>query len=141
HYAGLVDRGWTLLWRSLERERRWPEAPSVGRRWAGGVEAYERHLEGGTQKGGGYRAPQTNAQAARTPRTWGEAQRLVLAEEAIDDPLRMIPYLLTDEAVVGTIAAVDLNHVEPGRKRPVRRPLFELETEERCRIPAGKALF
>ena len=37
--------------------------------------------------------------------------------------------------------AVDLGHVEPGRARNVRRPLFEVETEERCRIPSGKALF
>jgi hypothetical protein len=141
HYAGLIDRGWPLLWQSLERERRWPEAPSVERRWAEDVEAYERHLEWVTQKDGGYRTRQTNAQAARTLRTWEEAQRLELAEEAIDDPLRMIPYLLTDEAVVGEIASVDLNHVEPGLKRAVRRPLFELETEDRCRIPTGKALF
>jgi hypothetical protein len=141
HYAGLIDRGWPLLWQSLERERRWPEAPSVERRWTEDVEAYERHLEWVTQKDGGYRTRQTNAQAVRTLRTWEEAQRLELAEEAIDDPLRMIPYLLTDEAVVGEIASVDLNHVEPGLKRAVRRPLFELETEDRCRIPTGKALF
>jgi hypothetical protein len=141
HYAALVDRSWPLLWASLERERRWPEAPSVARRWLEDVDAHRRHVEWVAAKGGGYRTRQTNEQAARTLRTWEEAQRLVLAEEAIDDSLRMIPYLLADEAIVGTVVAVDLGHVEPGRVRNVRRPVFEVETEERCRIPSGKALF
>jgi hypothetical protein len=141
HYGALVDRGWPLLWRSLERERRWKEAPSVERRWKEDVEAHERHVEWVTAKGGGYRTRQTSVQAARTLRTWEEAERLRLAEEAIDDPLRMIPYLLTGEAVAGEVVAIDLNHVEPGRARPVRRPLVELATEEPCKIPAGRALF
>lgn len=141
HYASLVDRAWPLMWRCLDRERSFPEAPSVARRWAEDVDAHARHIDWVTEKGGAYRKRQTSAAAARTLRAWEEAERLTLAEEAIDDRLRMIPYLLTSDAIAGRVTAADAGHVEPGRRRPVRRPLFELATEEPCLAPVGKALY
>lgn len=141
HYASLVDRAWPLVFRCLDRERGWREAPSVERRWEEDIEAHARHLAWVAEKGGSYRTRQTNKQAAYTLRTWEEALRLVLTEEAVDDPLRMIPYLLSGDALMGRVIEVDLNHSELGKKRAVKRPLVRVETEERCSVLAGGALF
>jgi len=140
HYLQLVDRGWVLLWRCLARERAYHEAPGVARRWQEDVDALERHLDW-VNEGGRYRTRHTHARAARTMRRWEDAQRLLEAEEAIDDPLRMIPALLANDAVQGRVVDVDLAHREQGPKRSVRRPLVTLACEERCLMPIGKQLW
>lgn len=141
HYCSLVHRGWPLLWRCLDRERGYPEAAHVERRWREDLAALDRHIEWVVTKGLPQRTRQTNAQAARTLRTAEEAQRLLEAEEAIDDPLRMIPTLLANQGLVGTVRRVDGDHHEWGAKRQVRRPLVELETAERCTLPVGRELW
>ena len=141
HYARLVDRGWGLLFRCLDRERTYPEAPHVARRWEEDQEALSRHLEWTVARGGRYRTRQTSAQAAFTLRSWEEAQRLLEAEEAIDDPLRMIPTLLANQGVAGTVRRVDRDNYEQGAKQSLRRPLVEIETDERCTVPVGKVFW
>ncbi|AKT38129.1 hypothetical protein [Chondromyces crocatus] len=141
HYGRLVDRGWPFLWRCLERERGYPEAAHVGRRWKDDLGALDRHLDWVVTKGGHQRTRQTNAQAAWTLRAAEDAVRLLEAEEAIDDPLRMLPTLLANQGLVGKVRRVDRENYEQGPKRQVRRPLVELETAERCVLPTEKELW
>lgn len=141
HYARLVARGWDLMWQCLERERALPEAEHVARRWEHDIAALDRHLDWVVLKGMPYRTRQTNEQAARTLRSWEEAQRMLESEEAIDDPLRMIPTLLSNHGVSGVVVRVNEENYEQGAKRKVRRPVVELRTAERCAVAAGKALW
>ncbi len=142
HYRGLVyKRGWPLLWRALERERKLPEAPSVKDRWNADVDAYQGYLEWVNKAGGRRRVRQTAVQAARTLRRWEEAERLRQAHEALDDPLRMIPAFLRDDALVGRVVEVDLEHRERPNIKLVRRPLVTLHLASPCRMPLGKQLY
>jgi hypothetical protein len=77
----------------------------------------------------------------RAIRTLEEAQRLLEAEEACDDPVRMIPYLLIHKAVRGRVLAVDRAHKELANKRMVSRPLVRLHSIDPCLMPAGKELW
>lgn len=140
HYTRLVDRSWKLLWRCLERERQYPEAPHVQSRWESDRDALARHLDF-LQRGGRMRSRDTHRAAAWMLRWWEDAQRLLVAQEAIDDPLRMVPFLLSNEALVGKVVAVDLTHEEQPNIQWVRRPLFVLETTEPCLLPLDKELY
>ena len=71
---------------------------AVVRRWDEDRDAYTRHMDWLAQ-GGLRRTRQTPRQAAMTLRNLEEAKRLLEAEEACDDPVRMIPYLLENKAV------------------------------------------
>lgn len=142
HYEGLVfRRGWPLLWKCLERERNLPEAPSVERRWVGDMEALGRHLDWMGKTGGRRRVRQTAAQAASTLQHWEDAQRLLLAEEVIDDGLRLLPELLANRALMGRVVQVDLDHKERAAKSVVARPLVTIEVPDRCMVPDGKELY
>jgi hypothetical protein len=139
HYRPLVRRAWGLLWRCRDREATYPEARSVARRWDEDRDAYARHMDW-LARGGLRRTRQTPRQAAMTLRNLEEAQRLVEAEEACDDPLRMIPYILANQALRGRVIAVDLEHRERVT-RLVRRPLVTLLSPDPCLIPVGKELW
>lgn len=141
HYERLVSRGWDLIWQCLDRERRYPEALHVERRWALDEEALDRHIEWVVLRRLPYRTRQTNAQAARTLHQWEDAQRLLEAEEAIDDPLRMIPTLLANRGIAGVVRRVDLENYEQGLKSRLRRPILEIQTAEQCMVPVGKHLW
>ena len=142
HYTKLVFTGvWPLLWRCLERERELREAPSVGGRWQQDLDALERHRSWIRQTGGIRRIRQTSAQAAWTLRRWEEAQRLLAGEEALDDRLRMLPFVMSNEALVGRVVQVDLEHRERPKRNLVRRPRVTLALADRCLMPLGKHLF
>ncbi len=141
HYERLVDRGWPLLWRCIERERAFPEAPSVARRWQDDVEALERHLEWIVVKSGRYRTRATNRQAAFRMADWEKAQSQLEAEEIVDDPLRMIPCLLRHEALTGRVSKVDLEHREIVTKTKQRKPRIWVETDDECLMPEGKEVY
>jgi hypothetical protein len=140
HYGPLVARTWTLVWRCLERERAWPEAPSVARRWAQDRQAYTDHVDW-TARDGRRRTRQTPRQAAMTMRRLEHAKARVQAEEAFDDPVRMIPYLLDHKAVAGQVDHVDPDHRELARVNLVRRPLVRILTPDPCLMPRGKQLW
>jgi hypothetical protein len=140
HYCRLVEGAWRLLWRCRDREAALPEARSVGRRWDEDRDAYTRHLDW-LARSGLRRTRQTPRQAAMTLCDLEEAARLVEAEEACDDPLRMIPALLQHKAVRGRVAAVDLEHRERATKAMVRRPLVTLLSPDPCLIPTGRELW
>jgi len=140
HYRPLVQNTWDLLWRCRDREAVLPEAPSVGRRWDEDRAAYTAHLDW-LAKGGLRRTRQTPRQAALTLHGLEEGCRLVEAEEACDDPLRMIPYLLQHKAVRGRVVGVDREYRERASSRLVRRPLVTLHAPDPCLIPVGKELW
>jgi hypothetical protein len=140
HYRPLVRHTWELLWRCRDREAAFREAPSVVRRWDEDREAYTAHIDW-LARGGLRRTRQTPRQAARTLRSLEEASRLVEAEEACDDPLRMIPSLLQNKAVRGRVVTVDPEHRERASTRLVRRPLVTLHSPDPCLMPAGKELW
>jgi hypothetical protein len=83
----------------------------------------------------------TPRQAATALRNLEEAGRLVEAEEACDDPLRMAAYVLSNQAVRGTVVGIDPTHQEPGPKRMVRRPLVTLRSPDPSLIPVGRELW
>jgi hypothetical protein len=140
HYRPMVRRAWDLLWRCRDREIRVREAPSVARRWQEDRDAYTRHIDW-IARGGLRRTRHTPRQAAMLMRRMEEAQRLLEAETACDDPLRMIPFLLEHKAVCGRVMAVDRNHRELATKRMASRPLVTVRSDDPCLMPLGKELW
>jgi hypothetical protein len=140
HYRPLVERTWELLWRCFERERRYAEAASCGRRVLVDRVEYTRHIDW-TLTVGYRRTRQTARQAAMTMRDLEGAQALLEAEEAVDDPLRMARYLLAGKALAGTVITIDRDHREVVTTNRARRPLVTLDCPEPCRIPRGRRLF
>jgi hypothetical protein len=129
-----------LLWHVLERERAWPETASVPRRWDEDREAYTWHLDW-VVTGGRRRTRQSPRQAAMTMRRLEDAKDRLLAEEACDDPLRMIPYLLATKAVEGRVVRIDLDHKAVVRVRAMRRPLLTLLSPDPCPMPRNRQLW
>ncbi|WP_020473473.1 hypothetical protein [Zavarzinella formosa] len=140
HYQPLLRRTWDLLWRCRERELMLPEADSVGRRWDSDRQSYTWHMDW-LARNGLRKTRQSPRQAATSLRNTEEAGRLLEAEEACDDPLRMAGYVLANKAVRGTVSHVDPDHKEPGPKRMVLRPLVTLRSPDPCLIPVGRELW
>jgi hypothetical protein len=140
HYRPLVTRSWELIWRSLRRERDIPEARSVPRRWDVDRREYVGHIDW-VNVSGRVRTRQTARQAINTMRRMEEAKARLIAEEALDDPIRMIPYLLDGKALEGVIVAVDPTHSEVARVNLVRRPLVVIRSESERALPVGKELW
>jgi hypothetical protein len=140
HYRPLVERTWTLLWRCRDREARVAEAPSVSRRVDLDRKEYTEHIDW-TEQDGRRRTRQTSRQAAMLLRRLEEALSLLEAEEAGDDALRMVPYLLDGKAVLGVVVEVDADHSEMGPKQRVRRPLVTILSGDECLMPVGKELW
>lgn len=140
HYRPLVEATWKLVWRCRDREASVAEARSVARRWDADRDAYTRHMDW-MAKSGLRRTRQTPRQAAMTKHCLEEAQRVIEAEEACDDPLRMVPYLLAHKAVRGRVVAINLDYTELVKKRRSRRPLLTLHSHAPCLMPVGKELW
>lgn len=140
HYGPLLRRAWDLLWRCRGREADLPEAPSVRRRWDFDRDAYTRHMDW-LARNGLRRTRPTPRQAATVLRNLEEAGRLVEAEEACDDPLRMAAFVLANQAVRGTVVGIDRTHREPGPKRMVGRPLVTLRSPDPFLMPVGRELW
>lgn len=140
HYEPLVMHSYELMWRGYERERDLAEAPSCERRFRMDCDAYTRHMDW-TLTVGRRRTRQTARQAAMTVRALEDAQSVMLAEEATDDPLRMVPYLLDGKALEGEVVRVDDTNMELVTTRRARRPLVTLTCDEPCRIPRGRTLW
>jgi hypothetical protein len=140
HYRPLVRRTWDLITHALARERTYPEAPSVRRRWDVDREEYTRHVEW-TSTVGYTRTRQTARQAIEMMSRMEEAKARLVAEEALDDPLRMIPWLLDGKAVEGDVVRVDPDYQEVANIRPVRRPLVTIRSDADRAMPIGKRLW
>lgn len=140
HYERLVDPTWRLIQRAVERERGYPEAASVQRRWDEDREAYSRHMDW-MARGGHRRTRQTARQAIETMRRLEDQKARVVAEEALDDPVRMIPWLLDGKAIEGTVVSVNPDYEEIAKVRAVRRPLVTIRAETPRPVPVGKELW
>jgi hypothetical protein len=139
-YRPLVRQTWELLWRCRDREAGLAEARSVGRRWDEDRLGYTRHLDW-LARSGLRRTRQSSRQAALTMRRLEEAGGLLEAEEACDDPVRMLPYVLEHKAVRGRVVAVERDNWDGTGRSRVRRPLVTLYSPGPCLMPAGKELF
>ena len=141
HWSRILHNAWGSCWDALAKVRTLPLAASTLRRWQRDREAYTRHADW-QQTGGRRRVRQTPRQAAETHSRLELADLAITVQEAIDDPLRMAPYVLRDEAVIGTVVRVDPDNTELSPGGQLRRyPIVTLETPERCGIPVGKQLW
>ena len=140
HYRPLVRRTWDLLWTCRDREAGWQQAPSVPRRWDDDRQAYTDHVDW-TLRGGHRRTRLTPRQAAMLMRKLEEAQAIVAAEQASDDPLLIVSDLLDEKAVQGWVLRVDETHQEIVNVRAARRPLVTISSPDPCLMPHGKELW
>jgi hypothetical protein len=140
HYRELIDPVWRLMESVVSRERGFPAAPSVARRWAEDRRAVGWHVDWVT-RGGRYRTTETPRQAAMTLRALEEAQRRYEAERATEDPACMIPFLLDGDAIRGTVVEIDASHTVVERVRAVSRPRLVLQTDDPVVLPEGKQLW
>jgi hypothetical protein len=140
HYRPLLQKGWDLTWHAIERERDFPEAKYVDRRRDMDRRRYTWQMDWVAQDGR-RRTRQTARQAIETMHRLEEAKARLIAEEALADPLRMIPFLLDGKAVEGRVTRVDTGHTEVANIKPVRRPLVTLVSENSRPLPVGKELW
>jgi hypothetical protein len=144
-YHGQSAPAWDLTWRVMERERRWPAEPRfITRRMGADLKAYADHMEWMAGPLDGRRRTRlTFRQAIRVREDAEEAKSLLEAEEAISDPIRMIPYLLDHKALEGVVISYDhdLFEVKPGNKRATRVPALTIKTDRKCLAPVGKELW
>jgi hypothetical protein len=140
HYAPLIERTWDLVWTSHAREATWSEAPSAQRRWDEDRQAYTDHIDW-TFKFGRRRTRQSPRQAAMLMRRLEEAKALVESERACEDPLLIIPDLMSGKAIQGIVLRIDETHFETASVRAVRRPLVTISSPDRCLVPLGKELW
>jgi hypothetical protein len=137
-YGEMVEDTWSLIWKVVDRERRRPEAASVARRARADRIAYASHLSwmlGPAQ--GRRKARMTSRSAAMRLNEFERAKATLLAEEAIDDPLRMAPVLLAGQAIAGNIVRSDPERREFINGRFCKRPSITLRTDEPCMMPLG----
>jgi hypothetical protein len=139
-YRPLVRDAWALLWRCWARERALAEAGSVARRWRADREAYTWHIDW-LNRGGLRRTRPSARQAAATLHRLERACERLEAEEACDDPLRLLPALLTHQAACGQVVRIDWGHQERAKKRQVARPLVVLASARPCLMVPGKKLW
>lgn len=144
-YRGLCEGAWRLMWRVVERERIWPEEGRfLPARWARDVEDYARHMDWIAGPAEGRRRTRDTIRQAMVIRRGLEADAQCLeAEEALSDPLRLIPYLLDNKAIEGTVHSCELDHkmVKPGKRQVSRAPKIVLRTTLPCVMPIGKELW
>lgn len=140
HYRPLVERTWRQTWAARDRESAWPEAASVERRWAADREVYTRHIDWISQDGR-TRTRQTARQAAVRLQTLEDAKARLQAEEACDDRLKMIPYILQNKAVEGQVVWINADYREIGNVKLVRRPLITILSPDPCLMSPGRELW
>lgn len=136
-YKSMVDETWNLIWKVVNRERAKPEAASVARRARADRIAYAAQLQWMAGPAEGRRKTRlTSRGAAKRLNELEQANALLVAEEAIDDPLRMAPHLLAGKAVAGVVIHCDEKRRESINGRNYLRPSITVRTEEPCLMPA-----
>lgn len=137
-YTALVNGTWELTQRAIERERQVEAAPSVQRRSLRDRIAYMEHMAWMNGAAAGRRrARMTFAQAIRTKDQLEAEQARVAAEEAIDDPVRMIPHILAGKAFQGRVVSLNAERRELINTKRMLRPSVVLQTDELCEMPEG----
>jgi hypothetical protein len=141
HWRRILRNAWDICWGALVQVRTLPPAASTLERWRRDREAYTRHADW-QQTGGRRRVRPTPRQTAETHSRLEIAEESLTVQEAIDDSLRMAPYVLRGEAVIGTVMRVDRDNVQRSPRGQRRRyPIVTLETPDRCGLPVGKQLW
>ena len=140
--SGWLDDPWDLLWSTWQRERSQAAAAHVEGRVVTDAEAYTNHLDWQARAGGIRRTRSTARQAAVTRNDYERATQRLTYEEAIDDPLRLVPHLLDGKGFTGAVEAVDTDHrrVPDGKKRLVSRPLITVDTDREIFLARGTEL-
>jgi len=137
-YNAMTEQTWNLIWKVLDRERVKPEAASVVRRVREDRIAYASHLQWMTDRSEGRRKTRMSPRAAALRLDEFErAKALLTAEEAIDDPLRMIPQLLAGRALAGEVVHCNATRREQINGRNCLRPSVIVRTDEPCLLPVG----
>jgi hypothetical protein len=126
--------------RVVTRERQLDAAPSVYRRFESDREAFGRHVSWVVTQGGHYRTTDTPRQAAITLRRLEDTLARYEADQAVEDPARMIPHLLDGDAIRGTVASLSETKVVVN-VRPVRRAVIAVDSPDPVILPAGKLLW
>ncbi len=140
HYEGLLADAWRLTWRTRQRLLdSLPEARMVGQRVATDAEGYVSHMQLMDQ-GIRRRTRQTVAQAIALRARWEDSSTRLAAEQAYDDPLQMVDVLLSGQAMIGAVQAIDTDHRIQGPTNMVRRPRIELELEGSCPFLPGETV-
>jgi hypothetical protein len=141
-YRYMVEDTWALIWKAVDRERKRPEAGSVARRAREDRIAYANHLSWMAGPAQGLRRTRPGSrQAAMRLNDYERARARLLAEEAIDDPLRMAPVLLAGRAIAGEVVRSDPNRRVLINNRFCKRPSVTLRTGEPCMMPLGTELW
>jgi hypothetical protein len=137
-YGAMVEETWNLIWKVVDRERAKPQAASVARRVRDDRIAYAAHLHWMNGPAEGRRKTRmTYRAAAMRLDEFERANALLMVEEAIDDPLRMVPQLLAAKAVAGVVVDCDHKRRELINGRNCLRPSVTLHTDEPCLMPPG----
>lgn len=141
-YKDMVNETWNLIWKVVDRERAKPEAASVARRAREDRVAYAAHLRWMTGPAEGRRKTRMTPRSAavRLDELERTHARLV-AEEAIDDPLRMAPHLLAGKALAGVVIHCDGARRERINRRNYLRPSVTVRTEESCLMLPGAEIW
>ncbi|RDE49461.1 MAG: hypothetical protein DVS81_16435 [Candidatus Accumulibacter meliphilus] len=138
HYRSMVDQTWNLMWKVVAREKPKPEAASVVRRVREDRIAFAAHLQWMAGPAEGRRKTRMTARgAAMRLHDLEQAHARLLAEEAIDDPLRMAPHLLAGKALAGVVIDCDKTHRELINSRKCLRPRVIVRTQEPCLMLPG----
>jgi hypothetical protein len=143
-YGRLINPVWELIWRVVDRERLIHEAPSVGERVQADRLAYAQQMHWmATDQNGGRLRTRTNTRGAALHLSRLEQRNATLqAQEAIDDPVRMIPARLRGRAVAGAVVAVNDQRRELSTSgRRLQRPSVVLRSQEPCLVPVGTKLW
>jgi hypothetical protein len=141
-YGARTQRTWRLIWQALEREQLIPTAPSVTRREREDRIAYAEHMawmNGPVQ--GLRRARPEMRTVVRRLRELEAAKTRLEAEEAVDDPLRMVPHIIAGTALAGGVVACSANRRELIGGRNLLRPSVTVRTDEPCLIPVGSEIW
>lgn len=137
-YDNMVDDTWTLIWRVIGHERGRPEASSVARRAQEDRIAYASHMNWMSSAAEGRRKTRmTSRSAAMRLNEYERSDARLEAEEAIDDPVRMVPFLLAGKAFAGSVIRSDPNRRELINGRRCKRPSVTVRTTEPCMMPRG----
>jgi hypothetical protein len=137
-YGDMVEDTWNLIWRAVDRERKRPEAASVARRARDDRIAYASHLSWMAGPAQGRRKTRLSTRsAAMRLNEYERVHARLLAEEAIDDPLRMAPVLLAGQAIAGEVVRSEPDRREVINNRFCKRPGITLRTDEPCMMPLG----
>lgn len=141
-YGSMIQTTWNLIWQALDRERAIAEASSIKRREREDRIAYASHMAWMNGPAGGRRRTRMTARnAALRLDALERAQTRLIAEEAIDDPLRMAPILLAGKALAGKVIARDVERREVISGRNCLRPSITVRTCEPCAMPRGAELW